>query len=249
MYYLRQQTRVSGPFSLEQVRMLLHKGRAARSDKVSTDRETWRPIGEVQEIVEHVAAAAAAPSPAAEPVAVAVVEDGYEWFYAMGGVQQPASIGTVGLRELIAAGQIAAADLVWREGFGDWQPISAVGELADAVPSTGYAVPGLPAPHAPLASSAMPPAGRPAAGGPEDYQMFVAKKVPAGLVALLMGTLGIHKFMLGLTTAGIVTLLLFFLLVPIPVLSVIALVEGIIYLTKSDAKFYDDYAVRKKQWF
>jgi TM2 domain-containing membrane protein YozV len=245
MYYLRQQTRVSGPFSLEQVRMLLHKGRVARSDKISTDRETWRPIGDCQEIVEHVAAAAAATA-TPEPEPVAVVEDGYEWFYAIAGVQQPTSIGTVGLRELIAAGQIAATDLVWREGFGDWQPISAVGELADVVPSTGFPVPGLPAP---LASTAMPPAGRPAGGGSEDYQMFVAKKVPAGLVALLMGTLGIHKFMLGLTTAGIVTLLLFFLLVPIPVLSVIALVEGITYLTKSDAKFYDDYAVRKKQWF
>jgi hypothetical protein len=55
--------------------------------------------------------------------------------------------------------------------------------------------------------------------------------------------------MLGLTTAGIITLVLFFLLIPIPVLSVIALVEGITYLTKSDAKFYEDYAVKKKQWF
>lgn len=245
MYYLRQQTRVSGPFSLEQVRMLLHKGRAARSDKVSTDRETWRPIGECQEIIEHVAVAAAA----VEPEPVAVVEDGYEWFYAMGGVQQPTSIGTVGLRELIASGRVAATDLVWREGFGDWQAVAAISELADAVPGTGLAMPGLPAPQAAPATLAMPPAGRPAAGGPEDYESFVAKKVPAGLVALLMGTLGIHKFMLGLTTAGIVTLLLFFLIVPIPVLSVIALVEGITYLTKSDAKFYDDYAVRKKQWF
>ena len=248
MYYLRQQTRVSGPFSLEQVRMLLHKGRVARSDKISTDRETWRPIGECQEIVEHVAAAAAATA-TPEPEPVAVVEDGYEWFYAIAGVQQPTSIGTSGLRELIAAGQIAATDVVWREGFGDWQPVSAVGDLADAVPSTGLAMPGLPAPQAAVTTSAIPPPGRPPAGGPEDYQTFVAKKVPAGLVALLMGTLGIHKFMLGLTTAGIVTLLLFFLLVPIPVLSVIALVEGITYLTKSDAKFYDDYAVRKKQWF
>jgi hypothetical protein len=55
--------------------------------------------------------------------------------------------------------------------------------------------------------------------------------------------------MLGLTTGGIVMIVLFFLLLPIPVLSVIALIEGITYLTKSDARFYEDYAVRKKQWF
>jgi len=64
MYYLRQQTRVSGPFSPEQMRTLLHKGRVARSDKISTDRVTWRAIGECP---APAAAAAEPPKPPADP--------------------------------------------------------------------------------------------------------------------------------------------------------------------------------------
>lgn len=33
------------------------------------------------------------------------------------------------------------------------------------------------------------------------------------------------------------------------VMSVIGLVEGIIYLSKSDEDFYQTYAVEKRQWF
>jgi TM2 domain-containing membrane protein YozV len=251
MYYLRQQTRVSGPFSVEQVRTLLRKGRVARSDKISEDRTTWRPIGDCPEVVDHPLAAAPADAVASEPQPVAVVEDGYEWFYAMGGAQQPTAIGTAALRDLVAAGSVQSKDLVWRAGFADWQPVSAVAELADAVPGPGSIDVGLPLPDFGGPPASMPGRGGTtgAAVGREDYESFVAKKMPAGLLALLMGTLGIHKFMLGLTTAGIITLVLFFLLIPIPVLSVIALVEGITYLTKSDAKFYEDYAVKKKQWF
>jgi hypothetical protein len=32
-------------------------------------------------------------------------------------------------------------------------------------------------------------------------------------------------------------------------MSVIGVVEGIIYLTKSDQDFYETYAVQKKEWF
>ncbi len=33
------------------------------------------------------------------------------------------------------------------------------------------------------------------------------------------------------------------------VMEVIALIEGIIYLTKSDEEFYQLYEVQKKEWF
>jgi TM2 domain-containing membrane protein YozV len=243
MYYLRQQTKVSGPFTVEQVQILLRKGRIARSDKISSDRLEWLPVGSCPEICEH--AASPAVEPVAEPEAAPVVDDGNEWFFAMGGVQQPHAIGTAELRALISSGSVGPMDVVWKTGFADWQAVSVVPELADAVGSSG---PAFTPPAPPMAGPVVGGGGAlPAGGG--DYQAFVAKKVPAGIVALLMGTLGIHKFMLGLTTGGIVMIVLFFLLLPIPVLSVIALIEGITYLTKSDARFYEDYAVRKKQWF
>jgi TM2 domain-containing membrane protein YozV len=248
MYYLRQQTRVSGPFSLEQLRTLLHKGRAARSDKISTDRLNWRPLGECQEIIEHVKPTADEQTAAPEPEPVAAVGDGYEWFYAISGAQQAAAVGTEALRELIKTGRMTASDIVWRNGFGDWQAVCTVPELAVALPAAVGVAPSWPGPAVFPENPAS--GGRlPQNGSRPDEVSFAAKKLPAGLLALFLGPLGIHKFLLGLTTGGIVMLILCLLVVPIPVLSIIALVEGITYLTKSDRQFFEDYAVRKKQWF
>ena len=79
-------------------------------------------------------------------------------------------------------------------------------------------------------------------------------KVAAGILAILLGALGIHKFYLGITQAGLIMLLVTlvgsfaFGLGPV-VMGVVGLIEGIIYLTKSDADFQRDYVVGKKAWF
>ena len=74
------------------------------------------------------------------------------------------------------------------------------------------------------------------------------KKVAAGILAILLGVFGIHKFILGYTTEGI--LMLVFSLVTCGVASsLIGLIEGIIYLTKTDEEFYQIYQVNKKGWF
>jgi TM2 domain-containing membrane protein YozV len=72
------------------------------------------------------------------------------------------------------------------------------------------------------------------------------KKVVAGILAILLGGLGVHKFILGYTKEGIIQLVLGFLC---GVGFVIGLIEGIIYLTKSDEEFYQTYQVGKKAWF
>ena len=80
------------------------------------------------------------------------------------------------------------------------------------------------------------------------------KKVIAGILALLLGGLGIHKFYLGYTKEGLIMLLVFvfgFLLFSLPtlVIGVIAFIEGIIYLTRSDADFERIYVQGRKPWF
>ncbi|MGE0339594.1 MAG: NINE protein [Xanthobacteraceae bacterium] len=85
-------------------------------------------------------------------------------------------------------------------------------------------------------------------------QVGQKSKVAAGLLAILLGGLGIHKFYLGYPGAGIIMLLLFifgFILLALPsiIISVIALVEGIIYLTKTDEEFYQTYEVGSRSWF
>ena len=85
------------------------------------------------------------------------------------------------------------------------------------------------------------------------------KKILAGILAILFGSLGIHKFILGYNKEGgillAITLIgyattcfgvgLFFFWIP----GVIGLIEGIIYLIKSDEEFYNTYQVGQKPWF
>jgi DNA-directed RNA polymerase subunit M/transcription elongation factor TFIIS/TM2 domain-containing membrane protein YozV len=78
-----------------------------------------------------------------------------------------------------------------------------------------------------------------------------SKKIAAGICGILVGGLGVHKFVLGLTTPGVIMLLVSLLTCGAGwvVMHVIGLVEGIIYLTKSDADFHRTYMVEKKEWF
>lgn len=86
------------------------------------------------------------------------------------------------------------------------------------------------------------------------------KKLAAGLCGILIGGFGVHKFILGYNNAGIImlagslvgTFLGACLIIPLVVpmaLGVIGLVEGILYLTKSDEEFYRTYMARRREWF
>ncbi len=76
-------------------------------------------------------------------------------------------------------------------------------------------------------------------------------KIAAGLLGILLGYLGIHKFIMGYTTEGVIMLLVSLLTCGFgaPVMWVIGLVEGIIYLTKSDEEFIRTYVEGRKGWF
>ena len=80
-------------------------------------------------------------------------------------------------------------------------------------------------------------------------------KIAAGLLGIFLGALGIHKFYLGYTKAGVIMLVvtlvagLFTLGIAAAVMSIIGLVEGIMYLMKSDFEFYQTYEVGQKEWF
>ncbi|MBR6371695.1 MAG: TM2 domain-containing protein [Victivallales bacterium] len=80
------------------------------------------------------------------------------------------------------------------------------------------------------------------------------QKLVAGLLAIFLGWLGIHKFYLGYQKEAIIMLccgVLGFIICGIPtsVVSIIGIIEGILYLTKSDADFKATYVDNKKPWF
>tara|TARA_A100000171_G_scaffold29031_1_gene27126 strand:+ start:16179 stop:16481 length:303 start_codon:yes stop_codon:yes gene_type:complete len=85
------------------------------------------------------------------------------------------------------------------------------------------------------------------------------KKMLAGLLGIFLGGFGAHKFVLGYTQEGLILLGILLLSFPlmciiigaftmyIPI--IIGLIEGIIYITKTDEEFYNTYQVGKKPWF
>jgi TM2 domain-containing membrane protein YozV len=80
------------------------------------------------------------------------------------------------------------------------------------------------------------------------------KKMLAGLLGIFLGWLGVHKFILGYNTEGIILLVLgvlgFFTCgITSAISGIIGLIEGIIYLTKTDNEFYTTYQLNKKSWF
>ncbi|MBP5300323.1 MAG: TM2 domain-containing protein [Victivallales bacterium] len=72
------------------------------------------------------------------------------------------------------------------------------------------------------------------------------KKIVAGVLAILLGGLGVHKFYLGYIKAGIIQLILSFLC---GIGGLLGLIEGIIYLTKSDDEFEQTYILNRREWF
>ncbi|WP_051363484.1 TM2 domain-containing protein [Deinococcus murrayi] len=101
---------------------------------------------------------------------------------------------------------------------------------------------------------------------------IATRRLIAGLLGIVLGAFGAHKLYLGLTTPGLLMLgvnvgvwvlalllglvtLGFGLLVTLPLaglvtgaVGLLGLVEGILYLTKSDEDFYREYVVGKKPW-
>lgn len=110
-------------------------------------------------------------------------------------------------------------------------------------------------PPAPTYTAPAPPPP-PAYSAPQAQATPAPKeKTIAGILAILLGTFGVHKFYLGQTTPGIIMLLvstvggIITFGLATSAIAVIALVEGILYLTKSDEEFYQVYVQQGKAWF
>jgi TM2 domain-containing membrane protein YozV len=97
-----------------------------------------------------------------------------------------------------------------------------------------------------LTQAPTPPQPSPPSTTPDS-----SKKILAGVLAIVLGSLGIHKFVLGMNRPGLIMLLVTVLTCGMGgvVMQIIGLVEGIIYLTKSDEEFHQLYVVGQKEWF
>jgi uncharacterized RDD family membrane protein YckC len=98
------------------------------------------------------------------------------WYYALNG-QQLGPVSEQELLQLAAQGTISGGSLVWREGMGDWQPLSAA--LPAAQTATATAV------------------GAPVIGGyavPEAHKDLVVQQMREGVSPMLPGAMNYAGF-------------------------------------------------------
>ena len=99
-----------------------------------------------------------------------------------------------------------------------------------------------------------------AGAGPSSGAPGSKSRTTAGILAILLGAFGAHKFYLGRTTPGLVMLavwvvgfcgglVIFLPYVACLAVSVVAIIEGVTMLGKSDAEFEREYVVGQKDWF
>jgi TM2 domain-containing membrane protein YozV len=163
------------------------------------------------------------------------------YFIANGGQQR----GPFPLDKLLVEG-LRSDSMVWREGMPEWKQAGEVPELRALLGMGDQPPIAPPAINQPLPN--IPPY---AGAAPYNQADASSKKIAAGILGILLGGFGIHKFILGMTLPGIIMLAVtictcgFGAIVMHP----IGLIEGIIYLTKTDEEFYRVYMVEKRQWF
>ena len=149
--------------------------------------------------------------------------------------QQYGPVTAEQLRVWIAENRANAQTQVQADGSQEWKPLGSLPEFAaDLKPP---AVPATPPP------TITPP--------PSTSNPRASNKIAAGICGILLGSLGVHKFILGYTGAGLIMLLVTVLTCGFGgvVMHVIGLVEGIIYLCKPDDEFVRVYVDGRKEWF
>lgn len=141
--------------------------------------------------------------------------------------RQYGPVGVEQIRVWLAQNRANAHTLAQSEGSTEWKPLISFPELA--------------------ADFNIAP---PLVGG-HGYNPRASNKIAAGVCGILLGSLGVHKFILGYTGAGLIMLLISILtcFAVAPIIHIIGICEGIIYLCKSDDDFVRTYVDGRREWF
>src|SRR4051794_30615584 len=105
--------------------------------------------------------------------------------------QQYGPVNIDQIRRWIAENRVRAETLVQPEGSMEWKPLSSIPELTAELKSSPPTIGSIPA-----------PASSPSVSNPR-----ASNKIPAGICGIILGGLGVHKFILGYTGTGVIMLL------------------------------------------
>ena len=242
-YFIRWKSQVSGPFSPNDIKAMLLEGQITKHHQVSGNKVEWTPLQETDafradcrpRLATNQAASSAGVSaaPGQSTGKTATIPDQVvdhqklrlmpldnetaqeRWYYAENGkTEGPVTMWE--LRQLIDTGTIQKNYPICKEGEERWV------RAGDAFSSLW---------HTPAPSSYVQ----------QPPQVQVAQctksKVTAGVLALCLGGLGVHKFYLGMIGQGILYLLFCWTYIP----AIIAFIEAIHYLTMTEEAFCQKY--------
>ena len=164
-----------------------------------------------------------------------------KWFIIYGGQ----SIGPMTKEQLLSYG-LNPQSKVWREGLSNWVDAYTIPELMDLIAGghNSYG-PSVPPPH-------------------ENIEYGGKNKIVAGILAILLGSLGVQYFYLGKIGAGVMSILIiwvlpfvlgiftcgigFILYIVSYILSIIYIAQGIEMLCLSDYEFNRRFVTCSSSW-
>lgn len=153
-------------------------------------------------------------------------------------IQNDVTVGPVTTDQLRSIG-INPTTYVWREGMSQWLPAGSVPELHSVL----YGQPGTPPPytHAGSYQTYASPDAVPGAPAYNPYYISYSgkDKTATGILAILLGSLGIQYFYLGKIGAGFLSILLS--LATCGVWNIVTLIQGILMLTMTTEEFDRKY--------
>lgn len=158
-----------------------------------------------------------------------------QWFVAHNG-QQLGPFEPAQIKQMAASSQIRLDTLLWKEGMSNWVAAQTIPGLFPQMPPT---IP-VAAPAIPVATAAAPlavPYEESPTPTRRKRRSRGKSKTTAGVLGILLGGIGVHKFYLGTWGWGILYVLFFWTYIP----AIVGFIEGILFLTKSEEDFDEKY--------
>ncbi len=224
----------------------------SRSEALSAAERELQAAREALEAAERklAEARAAAGVPAGQPAYQSVGNQGT-------GSGQPPMPGQAdqGVGQAVP-GQTAPGQATYAQSaYGQPSPGYGQAVPGQAVPGVGQAAPGQAAHVQPSAGSSQAAYQQPPVQPHYATPLSSRDHVAAGLLAIFLGGFGVHKFYLGYNTQGFILLALslvgglFTFGLIAGVVWIISIIEGIIYLTKTQSEFEQLYVYGRREWF
>lgn len=233
--YIKFRGRVLGPVAWDKALELARRGQITRQHEVSPDGLTWQTAGSLPDLFENRSNRSEHATRAAKKQGVtsptSTVSTAAIWYANFDGANQ-GPVDESAIKQWIGMGKVTRSTLIWRDGMPAWveacvaQPnwfVNVPMEIAQ--PTQGYQQ-SYGTGQAVSANAAVAHRGK--------------SKVTAGLLALFLGGLGIHKFYLGAWGWGILYLL--FVMTAVP--AFVALIDAIVYFTMSEQAFDEKWNYR-----